>query len=58
MDEWQKIIPPQELERLVKTGDRVGIYVLVGDIRNSTFLMKNRFHQASCADNPEFYEGC
>jgi class 3 adenylate cyclase len=39
-DEWQKIIPPQELERLVKSGDQVGIHVLVGDIRKSTFLMK------------------
>jgi hypothetical protein len=39
-DEWQKIIPPQELERLVKTGDQVGIHVLVGDIRKSTYLMK------------------
>src|ERR671912_493737 len=39
-DEWQKIIPPQELERLVKNGDQVGIHVLVGDIRKSTFLMK------------------
>jgi class 3 adenylate cyclase len=39
-DEWQKIIPPKELERLVKTGDQVGIHVLVGDIRKSTFLMK------------------
>jgi hypothetical protein len=38
-DEWQKIIPPKELERLVKTGDQVGIHVLVGDIRRSTFLM-------------------
>jgi class 3 adenylate cyclase len=39
-DEWQKIIPPQELERLVKSGDQVGVHVLVGDIRKSTFLMK------------------
>jgi class 3 adenylate cyclase len=39
-DEWHKIIPPQELERLVKSGDQVGIHVLVGDIRKSTFLMK------------------
>src|ERR671933_3006391 len=37
---WQKIISPQKLERLVKTGDQVGIHVLVGDIRKSTFLMK------------------
>jgi class 3 adenylate cyclase len=39
-DEWQKIIPLQELERLVKSGDQVGVHVLVGDIRKSTFLMK------------------
>jgi class 3 adenylate cyclase len=39
-DEWQKIISPQELERLVKSGDQVGVHVLVGDIRKSTFLMK------------------
>jgi hypothetical protein len=39
-DEWQKIIPPQKLERLVKSRDQVGIHVLVGDIRKSTFLMK------------------
>lgn len=37
-DEWQKIIPPQELERLVKTGNQVGIHVLVGNIQKSTFL--------------------
>jgi hypothetical protein len=37
---WQKIISPQKLERLVKTGDQVGIHVLVGDIRKSTYLMK------------------
>jgi class 3 adenylate cyclase len=39
-DEWQKIISPKELERLVKSGDQVGIHVLVGDIRKSTLLMK------------------
>jgi class 3 adenylate cyclase len=39
-DKWQKIIAPEELERLVKSGDQVGIHVLVGDIRKSTFLMK------------------
>ena len=38
--EWQKIIPPQELQRLVESGDQVGIHVLIGDIRKSTFLMK------------------
>ncbi len=37
---WQKIISAQKLERLVKTGDQVGIHVLVGDIRKSTYLMK------------------
>jgi len=39
-EDWQKIIPPSELERLLCTGDQVGIHVLVGDIRKSTFLMK------------------
>ena len=39
-DDWQKIISPQELQRLVNSGDDVGIHVLVGDIRKSTFLMK------------------
>jgi class 3 adenylate cyclase len=39
-DEWQKIISPTELERLVSTGDQLGVHVLVGDIRKSTFLMK------------------
>jgi class 3 adenylate cyclase len=39
-DEWQKVISSEELERLVNTGDQVGIHVLVGDIRKSTFLMK------------------
>ncbi len=39
-DEWQKIISPTELERLVSTGDQLGIHVLVGDIRKSTLLMK------------------
>ncbi|HJU34171.1 MAG TPA: adenylate/guanylate cyclase domain-containing protein [Nitrososphaera sp.] len=39
-EEWQKIISPQELERLVKSADQVGVHVLVGDIRKSTFLMK------------------
>jgi hypothetical protein len=37
---WQKIVSPIELERLLSTGDRVGIHVLVGDIRKSTILMK------------------
>jgi class 3 adenylate cyclase len=39
-DQWQKIISLKELERLVNTGDQIGIHVLVGDIRKSTFLMK------------------
>ena len=39
-DHWQKIVSPIELERLLSTGDHVGIHVLVGDIRKSTFLMK------------------
>jgi class 3 adenylate cyclase len=39
-DDWQKIISPQELQRLVKSGDQVGLHVLVGDMRKSTFLMK------------------
>src|SRR5262245_34767217 len=39
-DKWQEIISPQELQRLVKTGDHVGLHVLVGDIRKSTSLMK------------------
>jgi len=39
-DGWQEIISPQKLQRLVETGDQVGLHVLVGDIRKSTFLMK------------------
>jgi class 3 adenylate cyclase len=39
-DQWQKILSLKELERLVNTGDQIGIHVLVGDIRKSTFLMK------------------
>ena len=39
-DHWQKIVSAIELERLLSTGDHVGIHVLVGDIRKSTFLMK------------------
>ena len=39
-DGWHEIISPQELQRLVKSGDQVGLHVLVGDIRKSTFLMK------------------
>ena len=39
-DHWQKIVSPIELERLLSTGDHVGIHVLVGDIRKSSFLMK------------------
>ncbi len=39
-DHWQKIVSLIELERLLSLGDRVGIHVLVGDIRKSTFLMK------------------
>ncbi|MDQ4050189.1 MAG: hypothetical protein M3115_02825 [Thermoproteota archaeon] len=39
-DGWQRIISPAELERLVSTGDQLGVHVLVGDIRKSTFLMK------------------
>jgi class 3 adenylate cyclase len=39
-DHWQKIVSPKELERLLNTGDHIGIHVLVGDIRKSTFLMK------------------
>jgi class 3 adenylate cyclase len=39
-DGWQRIISPAELERLVSTGDQLGVHVLVGDIRKSTFLMR------------------
>ena len=37
---WQKIIPAETLEKLLETGEEVGVHVLVGDIRQSTFLMK------------------
>ena len=39
-ESWQKIIPPDTLERLLETGEEVGVHVLVGDVRQSTFLMK------------------
>lgn len=39
-ENWQKIIPSHKLERLLETGKQVGVHVLVGDIRQSTFLMK------------------
>jgi hypothetical protein len=28
-DKWQEIISPQELQRLVKSGDQVGLHVVV-----------------------------
>src|SRR3712207_9206258 len=37
---WQKIIPSAKLEQLLETGDQIGLHVLVGDIRQSTSLMK------------------
>lgn len=37
---WQKIIPPDRLEQLLETGGQIGLHVLVGDIRQSTSLMK------------------
>src|SRR3712207_675057 len=37
---WQKIIPSDKLEQLLETGDQIGLHVLVGDIRQSTSLMK------------------
>jgi class 3 adenylate cyclase len=37
---WQKIIPPDRLKQLLETGDQIGLHVLVGDIRQSTSLMK------------------
>lgn len=37
---WQKIIPAGKLKRLLETGEQIGIHVLVGDIRQSTSLMK------------------
>jgi class 3 adenylate cyclase len=39
-DGWQKIIPPDRLEQLLETGGQIGLHVLVGDIRQSTSLMK------------------
>jgi class 3 adenylate cyclase len=39
-ENWQKIIAAGTLERLLKTGEEVSVHVLVGDIRQSTFLMK------------------
>ena len=39
-DGWQKIIPPDRLEKLLETGGQIGLHVLVGDIRQSTALMK------------------
>ena len=37
---WQKIIPSDKLEQLLETGGQIGLHVLVGDIRQSTSLMK------------------
>ena len=37
---WQKIIPPERLAFHLESGEQVGLHVLVGDIRQSTFLMK------------------
>ena len=49
-DRWQKIVSPIELERLLSTGDHVGIHVLVGDIRKSTFSSERiSFTKAFCA---------
>ena len=39
-DDWQKIISSQKLKRLLETGEQIGVHVLVGDIRQSAFLMK------------------
>jgi len=39
-EDWQKIISPQKLKRLLETGEQTGVHVLVGDIRQSAFLMK------------------
>lgn len=39
-EDWQKIISPQKLQRLLETGNQIGVHVLVGDIRQSAFLMK------------------
>ena len=39
-EDWQKIISSQKLKRLLKTGEQIGVHVLVGDIRQSAFLMK------------------
>jgi class 3 adenylate cyclase len=37
---WQKIISSDELEQLLRNGGQIGLHVLVGDIRQSTSLMK------------------
>ena|SRR3712207_2747960 len=37
---WQKIISSDKLEQLLETGGQIGLHVLVGDIRQSTSLMK------------------
>lgn len=37
---WQKIIPLDRLEQLLETGGQIGLHVLVGDIRQSTSIMK------------------
>lgn len=39
-EDWQKIISSQKLKRLLETGEQTGVHVLVGDIRQSAFLMK------------------
>jgi class 3 adenylate cyclase len=39
-EDWQKIISSQKLKRLLETGEQIGVHVLVGDIRQSAFLMK------------------
>lgn len=39
-EDWEKIISSQKLQRLLETGNQIGVHVLVGDIRQSTFLMK------------------
>jgi class 3 adenylate cyclase len=39
-EDWEKIISSQKLQRLLETGNQIGVHVLVGDIRQSAFLMK------------------
>jgi class 3 adenylate cyclase len=39
-ENWQKVISPDMLEILLQSGKEIGVHVLVGDIRQSSFLMK------------------